>query len=132
MQVLFTAFEADPFMKTGGLADVAGSMPSAVKALEGGEEVDIRVMIPKTSLIPEKFIKEMTYLTSFFVDISWRHEYCGIFTMEHKGVTFYFLDNEKYFHRPQLYGEHDDAERMALFQISSIQMTGTLLLHQFS
>ena len=121
MQILFTAFEADPFMKTGGLADVAGSMPAAVKALKGGEEADIRVMLPKYSGIPEKYKEQMQFLTYFYVDLSWRHEYCGILSLEHKGVTYYFLDSEKYFYRNQLYGDNDDCERMAFFSKACLE-----------
>ena len=121
MQVLFTAFEADPFMKTGGLADVAGSMPPAVKALDDGEPTDIRVILPKASQIPQKFVEQMQYIGYFYVDLSWRHEYCGIYYLENRGIPFYFLDNEHYFHRGQLYGESDDAERMAFFSKACLE-----------
>ena len=121
MQILFTAFEADPFMKTGGLADVAGSMPAAVKALDGPEEADIRVMLPKYSGIPGEYQEKMEFLSYFYVDLSWRHEYCGIFSLEHKGVTYYFLDSEKYFYRNQLYGDNDDCERMAFFSKACLE-----------
>ncbi|MCF0228612.1 MAG: glycogen synthase [Parasporobacterium sp.] len=117
MQILFEAFEAAPFMKTGGLADVAGSMPPAVKALGA----DIRVMLPKSSLIPAVYAEKMTYITSFFLNVAWRNEYCGVFSLEHNGITFYFIDNEKYFYRGQLYGELDDAERMAFFSKACLE-----------
>ncbi len=121
MQVLFTAYEADPFMKTGGLADVAGSMPAAVKELSGSDPVDIRVMLPKASVIPQKYVENMQYLGYFYVDLAWRHEYCGLFSLEHKGVTFYFLDSERYFYRDQLYGGDDEAERMAFFSKACLE-----------
>jgi len=120
MQILFTAFEADPFMKTGGLADVAGSMPSSVAKLGEGN-VDIRVMLPKYSGIPEEYVSQMKELCYFYVDLAWRHEYCGILYLELKGVTYYFLDSEHYFYRKQLYGDGDDAERIAFFSKACLE-----------
>ena len=121
MQILYTAFEAEPFMKTGGLADVAGSLPAALKALDDTGETDVRVMLPKYSGIPEEFTEQMQFLTYFFVDLSWRHEYCGLYVLEHKGVPVYFLDSEHYFYRWQLYGENDDCERMAFFSKACLE-----------
>ena len=158
MQILFTAFEAEPFMKTGGLADVAGSLPAAVKAVSSawqaeavtsgsvevttavkagssvgtalaektvspgsGEMIDIRVMLPKYSGIPTEYVEKMRPLTHFHIDLAWRKEYCGIFVLEHKGVTYYFLDNERYFFRDSLYGYNDDCERMAFFSKACLE-----------
>ena len=111
INILFTAFEADPFMKTGGLGDVAGSLPSAVSSTA----YDVRVVLPKLSAIPEKYVKKMEFVTTFSVPLGWRSQYCGLFKMKHKGVIHYFLDNEYYFKRDQVYGEFDDGERVAFF-----------------
>lgn len=109
--VLYAAFEAIPFMKTGGLGDVAGTLPPALK--EAG--CDIRVILPKFSTIPEEYQAQMRHVAHFQVPVGWRSQYCGIETLEHKGVTFYFVDNEYYFRRDRAYGFYDDGERMAFF-----------------
>ncbi|MBR3843220.1 MAG: glycogen synthase GlgA [Christensenellaceae bacterium] len=110
-KVLMAAFEAVPFAKTGGLGDVAGSLPKYLKK----EGVDIRVIMPKFLSIPEKYVQQMEFLCSFTVSVGWRNQYCGLFRLEHEGVTFYFVDNEYYFKRDKLYGYYDDAERVAYF-----------------
>ncbi len=110
-KILFTAFEADPFMKTGGLGDVAGSLPAAVSS----SAFDVRVVLPKLSAIPEKYVKKMEFITTFSVPLGWRNQYCGLFSLKHKGILYYFLDNEYYFKRNQVYGEFDDGERVAFF-----------------
>ena len=110
-KVLFCAFEAEPFVKTGGLGDVAGSLPIYAK----NEDYDVRVILPKLSAIPEQFRAAMQPVTSFEVELSWRRQYCGLLSLEHRGVTFYFLDNEYYFKRANVYGEYDDGERIAFF-----------------
>lgn len=109
--VLYAAFEAVPFLKTGGLGDVAGTLPSALK--QAG--CDIRVILPKFSTIPEEYRAQMRHIAHFDVPVGWRNQYCGIEALEHKGVTFYFVDNEYYFRRDQAYGFYDDGERMAFF-----------------
>lgn len=109
--VLFAASEAVPFIKTGGLGDVAGTLPLALK--EAG--CDIRVILPKLSSIPEEYKAQMRHVADFHVPVGWRSQYCGLEVLEHKGVTFYFLDNEYYFRRDQAYGFFDDGERMAFF-----------------
>ncbi len=111
IKVLFTAFEAEPFVKTGGLGDVAGSLPSSVASTA----YDVRVVLPKLSAIPEKYQQKMEFVTTFSVPLGWRSQYCGLFRMKHKGIWFYFLDNEYYFKRDQIYGEFDDGERVAFF-----------------
>ncbi len=113
-KILFTAFEATPFAKTGGLADVAGSLPAAVK----NDEYDVRVILPKLSIIPEKYQAKMQFVTNYTVPLAWREAYCGLFRLRLGGVTYYFLDNEYYFHRDRLYGEYDDGERMAFFSMA--------------
>ncbi len=111
MKVLFAASEVYPFIKTGGLADVAGSLPQAIAA--AGH--DVRVVLPKYSDIKERFASEMEYVGYTYSDVGWRHQYCGIFSLKMNGVTYYFLDNEQYFRRPGLYGYFDDGERFAFF-----------------
>lgn len=110
-QILFTAFEAEPFIKTGGLGDVAGSLPYYIKS----EDYDIRVILPKLNSIPAKFQEKMEFITNYNVELGWRNQYCGLFKLESTGMTFYFLDNEYYFHREKIYGEFDDGERVAFF-----------------
>lgn len=109
--ILFAAFEATPFVKTGGLGDVAGSLPQHVK----NDDYDVRVILPKLSAIPEEYQTKMKYVRNFEVPLGWRNSYCGLFTLRKGGVTYYFLDNEFYFKRAQVYGEFDDAERVAFF-----------------
>ena len=118
MNILFTAFEAEPFVKTGGLADVAGSLPGAVSS----SAFCVRVVLPKLSLIHEKYQKKMKFVTSFQVPLGWRSQYCGLFELKQKGVTYYFLDNEYYFHRDQVYGEFDDGERTAFFSKAVLEL----------
>jgi len=111
MNVLMIAAEAAPFVKSGGLADVIGSLP---KALMDGT-TDVRVMLPKYADIPERWRGAATKRAEFTVQVGWRRQYCGIETLEKDGVTFYFVDNEFYFKRPGLYGYGDDGERFAFF-----------------
>ena len=109
--VLFAAFEATPFLKTGGLGDVAGSLPRALKK----KGFDVRVVLPKLAVIPEKYKKKMTYITHFYFPLGWRSAYCGIETYTYKGIIYYFIDNESYFKRDGIYGYFDDGERVAYF-----------------
>lgn len=111
MNILYVASEAHPFIKTGGLADVAGSLPKAIKS----QGHDIRVVIPLYSKIKEEYRKKMKYVGYYYVDIAWMHRYVGVYELEHDGVKFYFLDNESYFNRENIYGEFDDAERFIYF-----------------
>jgi len=111
MKVLFAASEAVPFIKTGGLADVAGSLPPALK----GHRVDIRVVMPLYSSIKEEYKSEMTKIAEFDVDLGWRRQYVGEHSLTHNGVVHYFLDNEFYFKRHGLYGYYDDGERFTWF-----------------
>lgn len=110
-KVLFAAFEATPFTKTGGLGDVAGSLPAKIK----NDDYDIRVILPKLSAIPEEYVSKMKFITNFEVSLGWRNSYCGLFTLRTGGITYYFLDNEYYFFRNNIYGEYDDGERVAFF-----------------
>lgn len=111
LKVLFAGFEGDPFIKTGGLGDVIGSLPSALTQAD----CDVRVVLPKLAVIPEKYTSQMRFVCDFTVPLAWRRQYCGLYALEHKGITFYFLDNEYYFGRPSVYGYEDDGERIAFF-----------------
>ncbi len=112
-KILFAGSEAVPFAATGGLGDVLGALPAALK--EKYPDSDIRVVIPLYSRLPAADKAKLTYITNTEVKLAWRSQYCGIFTAEHLGVTFYFIDNEYYFNRPALYGSYDDGERFAFF-----------------
>ncbi|XJZ26596.1 glycogen synthase GlgA [Bacillota bacterium Lsc_1132] len=111
MKVLFAVSECGPFVKTGGLADVAGSLPKELKMLG----TDVRVMLPKYGTIAGKFKSEMRKVKEFTVSVGWRNQYCGIEELEYQGITYYFIDNEYYFNRDRLYGFYDDGERFAYF-----------------
>ena len=122
--ILFIASEAAPFIKTGGLADVVGSLPKYFDKTK----YDVRVMIPKYRCIPEKYKDMMRYITNFYVDLAWRSQYVGLFEMEYEGVHFYFIDNEFYFDGYKPYGYiHQDIEKFGFFckaSLSAIPLTG--------
>ena len=118
MKILYVTSEAAPFCKTGGLADVAGSLPPALAAQ--GDSVS--VILPRYGLIAQEWKDQMTFLGYIYVDLGWRHEYCGLFSLEYQGVTWYFVDNEHYFLRGQLYGEYDDGERFAFFSRAVVDL----------
>ncbi len=111
MKVLYVAAEAVPFAKTGGLADVAGSLPKALKA----DGMDVRVIMPKYGKIPEEYREKMEHIYDGTIPVSWRNKFVGIDELEYNGVTFYFVDNEEYFNREGFYGYDDDAERFSFF-----------------
>ena len=111
MRILFATSEAAPFIKTGGLGDVCGALPKALAA----EGVDVRVILPLYTCMDQTQKDQMAYLGSFYTNISWRSTYCGVFTSKVGNVVYYFLDNEQYFSRPNVYGEYDDSERFAFF-----------------
>ncbi|MBQ1852598.1 MAG: glycogen synthase GlgA [Lachnospiraceae bacterium] len=111
-KILFVASECVPFIKTGGLADVVGSLPKYINR----DEFDIRVMVPKYMAIPQKYRDQMEYMTHFYVDLAWRSQYVGIFSCVLDGITFYFIDNEYYFSGDRPYGYiHEDIEKFAFF-----------------
>ena len=118
MKILFVASEARPFIASGGLADVAGSLPKAL--CDSGNEC--RVVIPVYKNIPQQFREKMEFVRNFNVPLAWRNQYCGVFKICHQGVVYYFLDNEYYFKRDNLYGYYDDAERFAFFSKASMEM----------
>ncbi len=113
MKILFVGAEAVPFISTGGLGDVLGSLPQAIAACD--PKADVRVVLPLYQKIKENYASELEYVGNTTVGLSWRNQYCGIFKCEMGGVTYYFLDNEYYFKRASIYGDFDDAERFAFF-----------------
>ena len=118
MKILYATSEAVPFCKTGGLADVAGSLPPAL-AEQGAE---IAVILPLYRRVADKFSADLQFVCYDFVDLGWRHIYCGLFTAEKDGVTWYFIDNEQYFDRADLYGYDDDNERFGFFSRAIVRM----------
>ena len=118
MRVLYVASEARPFAASGGLADVAGSLPQSLKR----SGVDCRIVMPLYSSMPWHLRNELKYITHFTVPVSWRSRHCGLFWAEYDGVTYYFIDNEHYFKRATLYDEYDNAERFAFFSRAVLEI----------
>ena len=118
MKVLFCTSEAKPFAASGGLGDVAGSLPQALRQ----RMIGCRVVMPLYGDIPQSLRDTMHYITSFTVPVSWRHQYCGVFEARYNGVLYYFIDNEYYFKRNGLYGFYDDAERFCFFSRACLEM----------
>ncbi len=119
MKILFVASEAMPFVRSGGLGDVAGSLPKALNA----QGHDCRVIIPfYKEEIKETYRDTVRFVASTFVDLSWRRQYCGVYEAAYDGVTYYFVDNEYYFKRKGLYGHFDDGERFAFFSKAVLEV----------
>lgn len=118
MKIMYVASEVAPFIKTGGLGDVAGSLPKALAAK--GHEV--KVFCPLYSAVKPDWREKFTYLKNAYVRLGWRNQYCGVFQYELDGVEYYFIDNEYYFARAQIYGEYDDAERFAYFSKAVLEI----------
>ncbi len=118
MKVLFCTSEARPFAASGGLADVAGSLPKALRT----RLIGCRVVMPLYDSIPQELKDSMHFVTSISVPVAWRRQYCGIYEAKYDGVTYYLLDNQYYFKRGRLYGHYDDAERFAFFSRACIEM----------
>ena len=118
-KILIVASEARPFIATGGLADVIGSLPQAL-ALDA--KYDIRIVLPLYSDIKPEMRRKMAFLGNIYVSLSWRNQYCGVFTCTENGVTYYFIDNEYYFKRTGCYGYYDDGERFAFFSRSVMEI----------
>ena len=122
MNILFAASEVAPFIKSGGLADVAGSLPQAL-ASQGH---DVRVVLPLYEGVGRQWREQMEYLFNFHVTLAWRTPYCGVFSLMKDCVTYYFIDNEYYFKRAQIYGHYDDGERFGFFSRAVIELCGHL------
>ena len=120
MNILFATSECAPFIKTGGLADVAGALPKAL----AGNGHDVRVILPLYEGIGEEWRSQMTYLQCFHITLAWRSPYCGIFELKRDGVTYWFVDNEYYFKRSNIYGHYDDGERFAYFSRAVVESMG--------
>ena len=122
MKILFAASEAVPFCKTGGLADVAGSLPQALA--KAGNEVE--VIVPLYQCVMDKWKEQLTFVCHIEVPLGWRRIYCGLFSLEREGVTWYFVDNEYYFKRAALYGHYDDGERFGFFSRAIVALLPSL------
>ena len=118
MKVLYAVSEAKPFIASGGLADVAGSLPAALRR----RLIGCRLVMPMYEGIPEEYKNEMRFITHITVPVAWRRQYCGIFEMKYQGVICYFIDNQYYFKRQGIYGHYDDAERFSFFSRAVLEM----------
>ncbi|MBQ8439489.1 MAG: glycogen synthase GlgA [Clostridia bacterium] len=118
-KLLFVGAEVMPFAATGGLGDVLGSLPQALAA---AGETDVRVVLPLYSAVSEEWRKQMKQEAVFYVHLAWREQYCGVYSLKKNGVTYYFIDNEYYFKRPNLYGFFDDGERYAYFCMAAMEL----------
>lgn len=125
MKILYVASEAVPFASSGGLGDVIGSLPAAVSRRLGSDS-DVRAVIPLYSSVREKFGDQIVLEKEFYVPLSWRRQYCGIWSIVKDNVKFYFVDNEYYFKRNLLYGSFDDGERFAFFCRAVLEMMGAV------
>lgn len=119
-KILYAGSEVMPFAATGGLGDVLGSLPAAVK--QKNPDWDVRVVMPLYGQVKAEWREKMTYVKHMMVPLSWRKLYCGIYSLEKDGVLFYFLENEYYFNRTALYGSFDDAERFAFFSVATLEL----------
>ena len=124
-KILFIGAEAMPFAATGGLGDVLGSLPVAIREASKGE-TDVRVVMPLYSAVSSQWREKMTKVAEYTLPLAWRQQYCGVYSLEKDGVTYYFIDNEYYFKRPTLYGNYDDAERFAFFCKAAVDMLGVI------
>ena len=124
-KILLVGAEAMPFAATGGLGDVLGSLPAALKK-EGGDNIDVRVVMPLYKAVKDEWRMQMKEECVTYIDLAWRHEYCGILSLVKDEVTYYFIDNERYFKRDGLYGHFDDGERYAFFCTAVLEMINRL------
>ncbi len=125
MKILYCTSEANPFAGSGGLADVAGSLPQTL--CRKGQ--DCRIVMPLYGTIPYELKSQLNFITNFTVPVAWRNMYCGLFWARHKDTTYYFIDNEYYFKRDKLYGFYDDAERFAFFSRAILEMLPHIDFH---
>ncbi len=121
MKILLIGAEGMPFAATGGLGDVLGSLPEAIRAAAEGE-MDVRVVLPLYGAVANSWREQMTLVEEFEVSLAWRRQYCGVRRLEKGGVTYYFIDNEYYFKRENIYGYEDDGERFAFFCKAAMEM----------
>lgn len=119
-KILYAGSEIMPFAATGGLGDVLGSLPAALKRKNPDD--DVRAVMPLYGQVGEAWRSKMDFVMQMTVPLAWRRQYCGVFSLVKDGVTVYFLDNEYYFKRPSLYGEYDDAERFAFFSVAVLEL----------
>ena len=115
MRVLFAASEAHPFIKSGGLGDVMGALPKELRNLD----IDARVIIPRYKNIRQDFFNDMVYIRSFNVRVGWRNQHCDVFEYTYDNVIYYFIGNDYYFNRDEMYGHLDDGEKFAFFSRAS-------------
>lgn len=118
MKVLYAVSEAKPFIASGGLGDVAGSLPAALRR----RLIGCRLVMPLYEGIPQKYKDEMRFITNITVPVAWRRQYCGVFELKYNGVICYFIDNQYYFKRQGIYGHYDDAERFAFFSRAVLEI----------
>ena len=116
INVVFASAEADPFVKTGGLGDVAGSLPAALQKAGA----NVIVMVPLYGTISDEYKNKMEHVAEFYVSLGWRNEYCGLERLIHNDVTYLFVDNKRYFDRDYPYGFFDDGERFAFLSLIHI------------
>ena len=117
MKVLMVSAEVEPFAKTGGLGDVVGSLPKALNK----SNVNTRVIMPLYGQISPKYKEKMKYLGYIYVDVGWRHQYCGIYSLRHQYTTYYFVDNEFYFKRDKFYDDLD-LEKFAFLSLAAFEV----------
>lgn len=124
VKILFVCSEAAPFAGTGGLGEVMGSLPKSINAQKCG--FDARVILPLYESMPDRFRANLQFMCHINVPLAWRNQYCGLFKLVHEGTTYYFVDNEYYFKRPNLYGYYDDGERFAFLSRAVVELIGRL------
>lgn len=124
VKILFVCSEATPFAGTGGLGEVMGSLPKSINAHRRGYEA--RVILPLYENMPEQYRAKLEFMCHISVPLAWRNQYCGLFKLEHEETTYYFVDNEYYFKRPNLYGYYDDGERFAFLSRAVVELLGRL------
>lgn len=123
MKILFCTSECYPFISSGGLGDVAYSLPKALNNIKkNNESIDCRVILPLYKGISGEFKNKMEFITNFQVPVAWRQKYCGVFSLKYNGIIFYFIDNEYYFKRDNLYGYFDDGERFTFFSRAILEL----------